>query len=147
MDPRLQTPIGPDGAHAPQESRSGRKAERFQVHDYVLTVTKSGGLVPLGKKRNLAVRLVDVSAMGALVESVEELARESKVRFSLHLTKFEDTLHAEGTVVRVFRKRRGDNEVWHAGIKFGPMDPATVRLVNHMASWFTSYQARFRKSR
>lgn len=98
------------------------------------------------KKKNLAVRVVNMSAAGAQVESVEELPVGEKIVFSLHLTKFADTLEAEGMVVRVWKSSNLDGQTWYAGIKFGEMGPAQKKLLNYMTSWFTSFQSRVRKS-
>ncbi|MBI4566083.1 MAG: PilZ domain-containing protein [Planctomycetes bacterium] len=127
-----KTPVGP----------SGRKAERFQIDDHKVTVTRAGPFWSLGRKRNLAVGVVNLSMTGAQIQCVEELKPGTQIQFSLHLTKFADTFQAEGTVVRTWKKP----PAWYAGIRFELVEARQQKLLDYMASWFTSHQARFRKS-
>ncbi len=119
--------------------------EHFAVHDYTATLTKSG-FMGIGRSRNLLASVSSLNAEGAQVLATEKLAVGTAVKFTLHLTKFADTLEAGGQVV--WSKEPAAGATGHpTGIVFGALSPAQRKLLEYMTSWFTSYQAKYRQGR
>jgi c-di-GMP-binding flagellar brake protein YcgR len=123
-----------------------RRAERFQVDDYVVTAFRAGLLSTVGLRKNLATEVVDLSKSGAQIVCREKLAAGSKIQFALHLNKFGDTFESEAEVVWVKEGESPEGTVYFTGIAFGAMTPAKQRQVDYMMSWFTSYQRRHKQA-
>lgn len=131
----------------PQLAQPGdRKAERFQVDDYVVTAFRAGLLSSVGLRKNLATEVVDLSRTGAQIACRELIPIGSRITFTLHLNKFADTFETEAEVVWVKEGPSPTGTVYFTGITFGEMGKEKRRLVDYMMSWFTSYQHKYRQN-
>ena len=74
---------------APQEKR---KAERFALKDYTVTLYRQGTLAAQGLKRNLGRTIEDISLSGAQLEVSEMMEPGTLVQFTLHLSALSDSL-------------------------------------------------------
>jgi hypothetical protein len=137
----MQQPI------AAASTSDGRRAERFQVDDYVVTVFRAGLLSSVGIRKNLATEVVDLSRSGAQIVMVEKMTVGSKISFTLHLNKFADTFESEAEVVWVKEGPTPDGVGWFTGINFTSITAEKRKLIDYMMSWFTSYQAKYKAQR
>jgi len=119
---------------APEEKR---KAARFELYDYVITVYRQGALASQGLKRNLGRRVLDISQSGVQLEVSESLDAGALVQFTLHLNALSDSLDALAAV----RWCRPDPAVagssWRAGFQFLNLGDAQRRKIEFMRKWFT----------
>jgi c-di-GMP-binding flagellar brake protein YcgR len=134
-------------APAAPSAADGRKAERFQVDDYTLTVFRTGLLSSVGIRKNLATEVVDLSRSGAQIVCVEKLPMGGKISFTLHLNKFADTFESEAEVVWIKEGPSPDGIVYFTGVTFTSISPEKRKLIDYMMSWFTSYQAKYKSQR
>ena len=142
------TVVNPAGAlPAAAAGPDGRKAERFQVDDYTLTVFRTGLLSSVGIRKNLATEVVDLSRSGAQIVCTEKIPMGSKVSFTLHLNKFADTFESESEVVWIKEGPAPDGIVFFTGVTFTSISPEKRKLIDYMMSWFTSYQAKYKSQR
>ena len=114
-----------------------RKAERFALKDYTVTLYRQGTLAPQGLKRNLGRTILDLSASGAQLEVTEPLETGSLVQLTLHLTSLSDTLDALAAV----RWCRPDHSVAGAGyltgLQFLNLGDPQRKKIEFMRKWFT----------
>ena len=123
-----------------------RKGERFPVDDYVVTVAKDAPFWSFAKPKNIANRVVDLSSGGAQVECSEKLEPGVRVHFTLHLNKFADTFSVDADVAWTRKLATRDIAAWRSGLKFRQLGRHHQMLLDHMMSWFTSQQAKFRQT-
>ena len=71
-----------------------RKAERFGLKDYTVTLYRQGSLAVQGLKRNTGRTILDISATGAQLEVSETLEAGTLVQFTVHLNALSDSLDA-----------------------------------------------------
>jgi hypothetical protein len=122
-----------------------RRSERFPVDDYVVTLWKEAPFWNFAKPKNIATRVVDLSAEGAHVECSEKLEPGAKVHFTLHLNKFEDTFSADAEVVWARKLATRDIAAWRSGLHFRKLNRRQQMLIDHMMSWFSSQRAKLRQ--
>lgn len=132
--PVKAAPPPPDIVLAPEEKR---KAERFSLHDYVVTVYRQGSLASQGLKRNVGRSVHDISQSGAQIETTEALETGGLVQFTLHLNALSDSLDALAAV----RWSRPDPSIaggaYKAGLQFLNLGEAQRKKVEFMRKWFT----------
>jgi hypothetical protein len=119
---------------APDEKR---KAERFALKDYVVTLYRQGTLASQGLKRNLGRSILDISSTGAQLEVSETMEAGSLVQFTLHLNALSDSLDALAAV----RWCRPDPGVagssYRAGLQFLNLGETQRKKIEFMRKWFT----------
>ena len=119
---------------APDEKR---KAERFALKDYVVTLYRQGSLASQGLKRNLGRTILDISSTGAQLEVTETMEPGSLMQFTLHLNMLSDSLDALAAV----RWCRPDPGVagssYRAGLQFLNLGDAQRKKIEFMRKWFT----------
>lgn len=119
---------------APEEKR---KAERFALKDYTVTLYRQGTLASQGLKRNLGRTILDISATGAQLEVSETLEPGSLVQFTLHLSALSDSLDALAAV-RWCRPDPGiAGSSYRAGLQFLNLGDAQRKKIEFMRKWFT----------
>ena len=117
---------------------------RFQIDDYKVTASRPVGL--LSRRKNVAATVVSLSADGAQIECTEKLEKGARLQFTLHLNKFSDTFESEAEVAWVKEIQSANTTVWLTRLLFVKLDDARLRKLRNMMSWFTSYQAKYRRS-
>ncbi len=114
-----------------------RKAERFALQDYTITLYRQGTLAPQGLKRNLGRTILDLSASGAQLEVTEPLETGSLVQLTLHLNSLNDTLDALAAV----RWCRPDPSIagagYRTGLQFLNLGDAQRKKIEFIRKWFT----------
>jgi c-di-GMP-binding flagellar brake protein YcgR len=119
---------------APEEKR---KAERFALKDYVVTLYRQGSLAAQGLKRNLGRTILDISLTGAQLEVSETLEPAALVQFTLHLSMLSDSLD----VLAAVRWCRPDPGIagssYRAGLQFLNLGDAQRKKIEFMRKWFT----------
>ena len=119
---------------APDEKR---KAERFALKDYVVTLYRQGTLAAQGLKRNLGRTVLDISSTGAQIEVTETLESGSLVQFTIHLNMLSDSLDALAAI----RWCRPDPSVagssYRVGLQFLNLGDAQRKKIEFMRKWFT----------
>lgn len=129
----------------PKVKKSGaerRKFARFAPDRYRAVVRKKGLL-----SATISETLVDLSEGGAQFISPQPVKQGTKVKLSIHMEKFGDTVGAEGHVLWVRHQTTARGEQWRCGILFTGLDDEDRRKLANNASWFTSevYLARKRQ--
>lgn len=118
---------------APQEKR---KAERFALKDYVVTVYRQGTLAAQGLKRNLGRTILDISLTGAQLEVSENLENGALVQFTVHLNTLSDSLDALAAI----RWCRPDPGIagasFRAGLQFLNLGDPQRKKIEFMRKWF-----------
>jgi hypothetical protein len=138
-DLRDRFTLGPAAAAAARAAAFGvtphsekRRAARFAVDDYVVTLQRQGTLAPGGLKRNVARRVLDLSLSGAQLETCETLDPNSLVRFTLHLNTFAGTLEALAAV-RWCKPDPGiAGEAYRAGLEFTSLADDKKKMIEFM---------------
>jgi hypothetical protein len=119
---------------APEEKR---KAERFVLKDYVVTLFRQGSLAPQGLKRNLGRSILDISASGAQLEVSETMEAGTLVQFTVHLNALSDSLDALAAV----RWCRPDPGVagssYRMGLQFLNLGETQRKKIEFMRKWFS----------
>lgn len=119
---------------APEEKR---KAIRFALNDYVVTVYRQGSLASQGLKRNLGRSVHDISQTGAQLEVIETLEAGALVQFTLHLNSLSDSFDALAAI----RWCRPDMSVagssFRAGLQFLNLGDPQRKKIEFMRKWFT----------
>lgn len=119
---------------APEEKR---KAERFALKDYTVTLYRQGTLASQGLKRNLGRTILDISATGSQLEVSESLDPGSLVQFTLHLSALSDSLDALAAV-RWCRPDPGiAGSSYRAGLQFLNLGDPQRKKIEFMRKWFT----------
>lgn len=131
---RVAPDAGVDIVLAPQEKR---KAERFALKDYTVTLYRQGTLAAQGLKRNLGRTILDISATGAQLEVSETLEPGGLVQFTLHLSALSDSLDALAAI-RWCRPDPGiAGSSYRAGLQFLNLGDAQRKKIEFMRKWFT----------
>ena len=129
----------------PKDKKSGAERRRFArfAPDKYRAVVKKKGLIGA----TISETLVDLSEGGAQFISPEPVKQGTKVKVSVHMDKFGDTVGAEGQVLWVRQQTTARGERWRCGILFTDLDEDARRKLSNNASWFTSevYLARKRQ--
>jgi hypothetical protein len=119
---------------APEEKR---KAIRFALHDYIVTVYRQGTLASQGLKRNVGRGVLDISQSGVQLEVTEALEAGALVQFTLHLNALSDSLDALAAV----RWCRPDPSVagvaYKVGLQFLNLGDTQRKKIEFMRKWFT----------
>lgn len=119
---------------APEEKR---KAVRFALYDYVITVYRQGALASSGLKKNLGRSVLDISQSGVQLEVSESLEAGALVQFTLHLNALSDSLDALAAV----RWCRPDPSIagtaYRAGLQFLNLGDSQRKKIEFMRKWFT----------
>lgn len=119
---------------APQEKR---KAERFALKDYTVTLYRQGTLASQGLKRNLGRSVLDISATGAQLEISETLEPGALVQFTLHLSTLSDSLDALAAV-RWCRPDPGiAGSSYRVGLQFLNLGEPQRKKIDFLRKWFT----------
>jgi hypothetical protein len=119
---------------APEEKR---KAERFGLKDYTVTLYRQGTLAAQGLKRNLGRTILDISATGAQLEVSETLEPGALVQFTLHLSALSDSLDALAAI-RWCRPDPGiAGSSYRTGLQFLNLGDAQRKKIEFMRKWFT----------
>ena len=119
---------------APEEKR---KAIRFSLHDYVVTVYRQGTLASQGLKRNVGRAVLDISQSGVQLEVTEALEAGALVQFTLHLNALSDSLDALAAV-RWCRPDPGVAGVsYKVGLQFLNLGDTQRKKIEFMRKWFT----------
>jgi len=132
--PAAPPPPAADIVLAPEEKR---KAVRFALHDYVVTVYRQGTLASQGLKRNVGRGVLDISQSGAQLELTEAIEAGALVQFTLHLNALSDSLDALAAV-RWCRPDPGvAGSAYKAGLQFLNLGDAQRKKIEFMRKWFT----------
>jgi len=119
---------------APEEKR---KAVRFALYDYVITVYRQGALASSGLKKNLGRSVLDISQSGVQLEVSESLEAGALVQFTLHLNALSDSLDALAAV----RWCRPDPSIagtaYRVGLQFLNLGDSQRKKIEFMRKWFT----------
>jgi hypothetical protein len=119
---------------APEEKR---KAERFALKDYVVTLYRQGTLAAQGLKRNLGRTVLDISSTGAQIEVSETLEPGALAQFTIHLNMLSDSLDALAAV-RWCRPDPGiAGSSYRCGLQFLNLGDAQRKKIEFMRKWFT----------
>jgi PilZ domain-containing protein len=119
---------------APDEKR---KAERFALKDYTVTLYRQGTLASQGLKRNLGRTILDISATGAQLEVSETLEPGALVQFTVHLNVLSDSLDALAAI-RWCRPDPGiAGSSYRAGLQFLNLGDVQRKKIEFMRKWFT----------
>jgi hypothetical protein len=119
---------------APEEKR---KAVRFALYDYVITVYRQGALAASGLKKNVGRSVLDISQSGVQLEVSESLEAGALVQFTLHLNALSDSLDALAAV----RWCRPDPSIagtsYRTGLQFLNLGESQRKKIEFMRKWFT----------
>jgi c-di-GMP-binding flagellar brake protein YcgR len=139
----VETAVAPKPAKKLEESDimltpvEKRKAIRFSVQDYVITVFRQGTLAAQGLKRNLGRRVLDISQSGAQLELSETLEPGTLILLSLHFNSLSDSFEALAAV----RWTRPDAGVaggsYRAGLQFLNLGDSQRKMIEFMRKWFS----------
>ena len=131
--PTMPPPSG-DIVLAPEEKR---KATRFAVEDYVVTLYRQGSLAAQGLKRNMGRRILDLSQSGAQMEVSESMDAGALVQFTLHFNTFSNSLDALAAI----RWCRPDPSVagssYRAGLQFLNVGDPQRKMIEFMRKVFS----------
>lgn len=127
----VYTPLGkrdsftPNAGRAPESgTREQRQATRFKVGEVVVNCVRRR-LGVQGLRKNLALRLQDLSERGLRLSLVEPVEPGTPVSLTLHFSAFADSVDAEGEV-RWCRKSGNEN---HAGVWFIDLPEANRKKI------------------
>ena len=142
-----KTPAPGPAPAAAHLATSRRLKERFQIEEHVVEIAPVVPFWVLKKPANVALSVCDLSASGAQVRCSHRVAVKTRVRFILHITKFEDRFESEAEVVWIRALGPTFGNTWHVGVRFVGLSHSQMRHLSSMTRWFTSVESRRRLPR
>lgn len=119
-----------------------RKTARFKLEDYVVTCIRQGTLSGQGLKRNIAREVVDLSANGAQVTSLEKMEPGALVLFTLHFNTFGDQLETLAAARWSKLDTSVGGQTFRVGLEFVRLPEAGRKKIEFMRNWFEKRRAR-----
>jgi hypothetical protein len=136
-EPATKTASADDPVSFELKPEEKRKAERFALKDYTVTLYRQGTLGSHGLKRNMGRTLEDISLTGAQLEVSESLEPGMLVQFTVQLSTLSDSLDALAAI----RWCRPDPSVagssFRAGLQFLNLGDPQRKKIEFMRKWFT----------
>lgn len=124
-----------------------RRHKRFtpRVCDLTLIPNTKGFLSLFGKKKNVALAVIDLSEGGCRFVTHSQLAVGSHVRVDIHMKLFKDTFEAEGLVAWCCA-HPSRTSLFLVGVCFKKTDPAHDRKIASIRDYLSSPEFRQKES-